>query len=365
MQASINKIHMLMSPENVLEIPNQQCQLQKTIKLEDNVYLPVISDAAVEGQKLSIEEVMRVAGVMYIQSCAKSAEDTFIFSDPYFCSMFELCEEDKRNVELAQLLLASTEKVGCQQFMCAQKLLGFCFLLCSSTGNSVERVVHYFSEALKEKIDKETGRFTSKRSSGREEHPFCLNSNPMFTAYTLQRIPFFQVAQFAGVQEIVEQGDSSEKVHLIDLGIGSGVQWIDFMQASAANPMEITVRSATISKDTINNIGNRLVNFANTMNIPLSFKVVLVTNIRSIRKDQFDIDTEEVVAVYAASCLSTLVAKPESMDSLIEVIKSLRPQMMIFTEVEANLNSCDFVNHFIEAFFFYSVYFDCLETCMD
>ncbi|GFY98657.1 hypothetical protein Acr_13g0000580 [Actinidia rufa] len=38
---------------------------------------------------------------------------------------------------------------------------------------------------------------------------------------------------------------------------------------------------------------------------------------------------------------------------------------MVVAEVEANHNSPSIFNRFIEALFFYSAYFDCLEGCTD
>ena len=46
------------------------------------------------------------------------------------------------------------------------------------------------------------------------------------------------------------------------------------------------------------------------------------------------------------------------------MIRTLSPSVMVVAEIEANHNSTSFVNRFIEALFFFSAFFDCLETCM-
>lgn len=49
----------------------------------------------------------------------------------------------------------------------------------------------------------------------------------------------------------------------------------------------------------------------------------------------------------------------------MRVIKLINPCLMVVPEIEANQNSPIFANRFVEALFFFSVYFDCLVTCMN
>ena len=46
------------------------------------------------------------------------------------------------------------------------------------------------------------------------------------------------------------------------------------------------------------------------------------------------------------------------------VVRSINPCIMVFIEVEANHNSPAFDSRFIGALFFFSAYFDCIETFM-
>jgi len=89
-----------------------------------------------------------------------------------------------------------------------------------------------------------------------------------------------------------------------------------------------------------------------------------VTDIAEIREDHFEIGEDEAMAVYSPYFLRSMVSRPDCMENLMRVIRNIKPVIMIVLEVEANHNSPSFVNGFIEALFFYSAYFDCLETCI-
>ncbi|KAM1257417.1 hypothetical protein ACFX15_030761 [Malus domestica] len=108
-------------------------------------------------QKLSTEEIMRVAGARYVQISDQGYGDFFMPLHPFGYSLSGLSEEETKDVELAHILLAAAEKVGYQQFERANRLLLHCEVDASFKVNGVQRVVFYFTEALRERIKQETG----------------------------------------------------------------------------------------------------------------------------------------------------------------------------------------------------------------
>lgn len=77
-------------------------------------------------KKLSSEDIIRLAGARYIQHSTTQWHDNLcIPMYPYYGSGLQglLSEEENRDVELAQFLLAAAERVGCQQFQRANMLL--------------------------------------------------------------------------------------------------------------------------------------------------------------------------------------------------------------------------------------------------
>ncbi|KAF2289046.1 hypothetical protein GH714_025479 [Hevea brasiliensis] len=237
---------------------------------------------------------MRAAGENFIQSFTKIADVVSMLENPFDISFSGLPDEEAKKVELAELLVPSAEKVSNQQYDSARTLLKHCDRLSSSTGNAVERVVHCFSKALGERIDRETGRITSQ-GLGKQQFfnidDAAKGPTPNILA-SYQEVPFSQVARFAGIQAIVENVTEAKRIHVIDLGIGVGVQWTGLMQALASQSdslelLKITAFGTTL-KQLIEDTGNRLTTFDESIGLPFSFNIVMVSDILELKEDSFD-----------------------------------------------------------------------------
>ncbi|KAI3853998.1 hypothetical protein MKW92_017521 [Papaver armeniacum] len=325
------------------------------------------------GGRLSTEEVFRVAGVRFIQLSAKQDDDMIVIANQFDCSISSLSEEESKDVELAQLLLASAESVNNKQFDLASRLLTQCDYLSSTTGNPVQRVVYYYAEGLRDRIDRETGRIPLKISEGRGGQPIDVDNammtlNPALLACH-QTLPFGKVLQFAGIQAIVDNVASASKVHLIDFGIRIGMQGIVLMQALASRhqwPIELLkITAVGTLRQPIEETGKRLEIFAESMNFPFKFEVLIISDLNELKPESFEIEADEAVAVYCPLFLRTMILMPDRLETLMRVVRNLNPCVMVVTEVEGNHNSPSFVNRFIETLFFYGAVFDCLGTCMD
>ncbi|KAF2312745.1 hypothetical protein GH714_039826 [Hevea brasiliensis] len=157
------------------------------------------------GQELSTEEIIRIAGARFIQSNCQVVDIASMLNNPFGLSFSNLSDEEAKNVELVELLLASAEKFN-EWFT-------------------------IFSEALRERIDLGTGRISSgfgKQSSVLNQEMTILNPA---TLACHERIPFFQVARFTGIQAIIDNVAGAKRIHVIDLQIRSGAQWAVLMQA--------------------------------------------------------------------------------------------------------------------------------------
>ncbi|OVA02529.1 Transcription factor GRAS [Macleaya cordata] len=358
-----------------LELLNNYTKKLKRLKGErlNELHNENTSSTVHDGGRLSTEEVIRVAGARLIQFSSKKDDDLTVLMNRFGYSLSSLTNEEIRDVELAQLLLASAESVSNKQFDLASKLLTQCDYLSSCAGNPVQRVVYYFAEGLRERIDRETGRIPSKisREKGNQQldiEEAMMTPNPELLACH-KTLPFSQVLQLSGMQAIVDNVASASKVHLIDLGIRIGMQGTVLMQALASRhqcPIELLkITAVGTSRQKIEETGKRLESFAEAMNFPFKFKVVIISDMKVLKEELFDTEADEAVAVYSPLLLRTMVTRPDRLENLMRVIRNLNPCIMVITEVEGNHNSPSFVNRFIEALFSYSAFFDCLEACMD
>jgi hypothetical protein len=101
------------------------------------------------------------------------------------------------------------------------------------------------------------------------------------------------------------------------------------------------------------------------MNIPFSFKIVMVSDLLDLKENLLEIDVEEKIAVYSSYLPRKLIAMPNRLDSMMKMIRNINPCIMVVTEVEANHNAPSFVHRFVDLLFYYSAYFDCLDACME
>ncbi|KAK4425946.1 GRAS family protein RAM1 [Sesamum alatum] len=314
---------------------------------------------------MSVETIIQLAAEKFIQS-----DEHSVLSHPYQSSMLCQSEEDSEGVQLVQNLLSCAEKVGDKQYERARNLLLECDRMSSPGGNPVQRLVFYFTEALYEKIDRETGRITPKGLGKKVEDPLQALKSPDTTLIAFHKeLPLSQITKFAGIQAVVDNVAEARKVHFIDLEIRKGIQCTILMQALAArseNPVEhLKITAVAIkSKASIEETGRQLKSFAQSLDLKFSFHIVMVEDILDLNESLFDLDEDEAIAVYAAYTLMNMIGQPDQLEHLIRVIRSMHPRMMVVSEVEANCNSPIFVERFVEALFFYGACFESMAECM-
>ncbi|KAK6920886.1 Transcription factor GRAS [Dillenia turbinata] len=90
-----------------------------------------------------------------------------------------------------------------------------------------------------------------------------------------------------------------------------------------------------------------------------------MANMKDIEEELFELDADEAVAVCSSLYVSSLIAQPDLLGSLMRVVRCIRPCIMVVTEVEANHNSPVFVNRFVETLFYHTAFFDCFDDCRD
>ncbi|XP_027085633.1 scarecrow-like protein 18 [Coffea arabica] len=325
----------------------------------------------ITGHKLSTDAILKLAAQNFIQSSSKGTTESFELSHPYASSFGGLCVEDTKDVKLVQHLLASAEFVAKKQFERAGKLLLRCDKLSSDHGNTIERLVYYFSGALHERIDRETGTVTPE-GLGKMQSIDILDMMSGLTSAKIvmqKSVPFGQVCQFAGTQGVLDHVADATKIHIVDLEIRTGMHYTILMQALATrsqNPLEYLKVTAigTKSKAKIEETGRQLASFAQVLKLKFSINIIMLADIMDLNENLFEINPDEAVAVWVEYYFMFMISRQDMLESLMNVVKAINPRVMIVTEVEGNHNSPVFVTRFIEALFFYGAFFDSLEDCL-
>ncbi|WCJ23333.1 DELLA protein 1 [Euphorbia peplus] len=328
----------------------------------------VRSQITVKDRRLSTQEIMKTAA----ESSSQTVDVASMLDNPFRLCCSGLPDEDAEKLKLAELLFASADKIYNQQYYQAEILLECCDRLSSFTGNVVQRLVYYFSKALRERINQETGRITlledvEELSFVNLDEEIMVSIPTILACHTL--VPFSQVAYFAGIQTITENISRAKKIHIIDLGIRTGVQWTGFMQAlvsqSTCCSIELLKITAigTTRKHLFEETGKRLERFSQSLNIPFCFKLIMVSDMIDLKENMFDLSADEEIVIYAGYLLWSLVPFPDRLDSVMKVIQNLNPNMVMVIHPEL-YTSGSFVKRFTEAFYYFGAFFDSLEVCM-
>lgn len=323
------------------------------------------SSSSCDEERLSISDMLTIAGERFIRFSTNTIDGVSMFFHPYTSSLSHACGNDSRDIDLLHTILSAADYVGNNQFHQAAKLISRCLPNTSVYGTPVQRLSFYFAEALQEKIDKQTG-IKSNREVPENGKGVALCTNLTFLA-THQELPFAQVAQFAGVQAIIENAKRNGNIHLIDLQIRSGIHCTALMQGLvelSIKRLKITA-IGTADQRHIEKTGKRLQSFAESLSLPFSFNAVYLTEMKELKEDLLGIEADETVAVYSFMMLRSMISKPESLENVMRAISRVKPKVMVVIEVEANHNSPSFIDRFMETLLFSSAYFDCFEECME
>ncbi|KAL3505877.1 hypothetical protein ACH5RR_031259 [Cinchona calisaya] len=294
-------------------------------------------------QELSTDDIIKMARARLYQLTLKNSDVVSMLVSDCLHDNSGVPNEKYEDFELALLLQAAAVKFSNQQLDRARKLLSMCQHSASPTGNPLQRVVYYFTEALQERIRREMGgKVGSEALEGSERRPTLeealTNLHPDLIKYQ-REFPFCQVIQFTAIQAILDNVACAKRIHLVDLGIKSGSHWPIMMQALAdrhACPLEL-----------------------------LKIDNCFVSDMKDLKEDFFELATDEVLAVYSNKRLASLLPCPNHLESLVQTIAKLNPCVMVISEFEVNTNRTTFVDRFNAELCFTAALFDCLEDCMD
>ncbi|KAG6431386.1 hypothetical protein SASPL_109465 [Salvia splendens] len=156
----------------------------------------------------------------------------------------------------------------------------------------------------------------------------------------------------------------SERIHFIDFGPKFGSYWILVMDALARQGVKQLKISAVFSAtDSVEETGNLLTSFAESMNLPFVFKI-LHLDTWEFKKDHLQLEAGETVAIFMEFCLMPLSDHPNGIGALLRGIEDLNPLTLIVIDVEADINALNFAPRFKEALFLTCALFDSLEACL-
>ncbi|CAI9118563.1 OLC1v1020150C1 [Oldenlandia corymbosa var. corymbosa] len=351
----------LILPSMSLSILKKQYE-SKQIFVEQSI---ITKQSRISSHEISVIDLIKMAKETMSVAISQNS-DNFIYHNSFVWPSIT-----SKDLQLVIVLQAAAINFSRQQFHQARNLLNICQRHASHDGNTLQRLLYYYTEALQEGIVGEIGgEILHKTPNGCQKYPALRESIRTVQAAVLecnQKMPFCPVTQFTAVQAILDNVASSRRVHLVDLEIRSGSQWPMLMQALASRrdcPLEfLKITAVGSSKEMIEETGNKLSSFAKSLNIPFAFKTV-VTDLKNLDIEFFELEPDEALAVYSELRLASLLAWPHHLESLIETIKKMRPCVMVTIEIDSNTNTPNFLDRFNASLFVTAAMLDCLDVCM-
>ncbi|XP_059075030.1 DELLA protein SLR1-like [Cryptomeria japonica] len=144
--------------------------------------------------------------------------------------------EEKQNLELVQLVLVSERMINNGEYDEAALLVSKFKQLSSQLGNPTQRLVYYISEALQQRIHRNTLCMSNDAAKRVSDFAFNIdgeldkNEFNSLVAYYIRILPHIKLLQFTSVQAIIDTVGNPREIHVIDLGIRTGSQWTVLME---------------------------------------------------------------------------------------------------------------------------------------
>ncbi|KAM0926938.1 hypothetical protein ACQ4PT_003090 [Festuca glaucescens] len=243
----------------------------------------------------------------------------------------------------------------------------------SPTGDTTERLAHYFAEGLEARLagagsDLYLLLMTVKHSSVVE----FVKAYQLYMDATCST----KVAFLFSNKTIYKVAVGKSKLHIVHYGIGDGLQWTDLLRWLAereGGPPEVRItginRPQTVlhSAKRTEEAGHRLILSASKLGVSFKFRAI-TAKFETLRVEDLDINPDEVLIVNTIFQFRTLmdetliVDRINPRDQVLKTIRKMKPAVFIHGVVNASYCAASFVTRFREALYNFSAAFDLMEA---
>ncbi|GMN51957.1 hypothetical protein TIFTF001_021094 [Ficus carica] len=286
-------------------------------------------------------------------------------------------KEGNDGLHLIHLLLITATAVIENDTDSALKNLYELYKGVSLNGDSVQRVVAYFSDGLAARLLTRKSPFFDmimKEPTAEEEFSAFIN---------LYRVsPYYQFAHFTANQAIIEAFEKEEEwnnraLHVIDFDISYGFQWPSLIQslsekATGGNRISLRITGFGRSPEELQETENRLGSFSKGFrNLAFDFQGLLRSSSSSTGTNYSDVrqrikkrSNNETVAVNIVFHLNT-VENNFKISETLNLVNSLNPAVVILAEQEGSRSGrSNFLSRFMESLHYCAAMFDSLDDCL-
>ncbi|GAB4860131.1 hypothetical protein Ancab_011609 [Ancistrocladus abbreviatus] len=240
----------------------------------------------------------------------------------------------------------------------------------SPKGSSIQRIAHYFGEALEARLAGNGGQLSA------EFHGKKPSLSDILKAYRVyaSAIPFKRTSFFMANMSIGKLTQTAKKIHIIDFGIFCGFQWPCYIQKlsqRANGPPKLRITGIDLPQPgfrparEVEETGRRLTAYCDRFNVPFEYHGI-AQRWDSVQPEDLKIHPDEVVVVncmyQGGKLLDESVDANSPRDTFLRMVRKLNPDLFILGTVNGSFNAPFFITRFREALFYYSSLFDLIEA---
>ncbi|GLJ24802.1 hypothetical protein SUGI_0474290 [Cryptomeria japonica] len=280
-------------------------------------------------------------------------------------------------VELVQRLFACAEAVACRDARQAAKIIHDLGYLVSPYGSSLQRVATCFIRGLAVRLAvllNPNGCSSLPQAASplsQVEEP-SKGEKEEALRLVYEQCPYIPFGHFAANVAIMEAFEGEDFVHVVDLGMTSGLscglQWCHLIEKLVARrggpPQLLRITGIGSSAATMAVIGAQIEAHAQAMDLALEFQPVEAA-LENVVASMLEIRDGEALAVNSVVELHCVVKESRgSLNAVLQAIHKLRPKVLTLVEQDASHNGPFFLGRFMEALYYYSAIFDSLDAIL-
>ncbi len=207
----------------------------------------------------------------------------------------------------------------------------------------------------------------------------AIDEGSMIRAYEVlaSRMPMVEFAYSSANRTLLAACSQVDRVKIVDVGIGGGQQWFDFLTRlaqSSALPREIDLIGIDVPPEhqtanrRLSAVGRSLEDFAGTLEIPLKFTAI------SSRIEELDFErlsapstplvVNALLALHHTPSGDAVARECASRPQVLRRFKALAPQCLMVVETDSEHDSLGFEDRFVEALHHFAFVFDALESVL-
>ncbi|XP_021895334.1 scarecrow-like protein 28 [Carica papaya] len=272
---------------------------------------------------------------------------------------------EHQGFELLALLTGCVEAIGSKNIPAINHFIAKLGDLASPrAGNPVSRLTAYYTEALALRVTRlwpQIFHVTTPREFDRVDDD--LGGTALRLLNQVSPIPKF--IHFTANEMLLRAFEGKDRVHIIDFDIKQGLQWPSFFQSLACRrnpPTHVRITGIGESKQELNETGDRLAVFAESLNLPFEFHPV-VDRLEDVRLWMLHVKEKENVGVNCIFQLHKILydGNRAAFRDFLGLIRSTNPTAIVMAEQEAEHNTLSLESRVCNSLKYYAAIFDSIN----